>query len=284
MTLAQELDRPPYAVAPTTTFTPASEQPNSEPMNPVGLVVEPHADVIVEVTQVSKTYGVKVALANIDLEFKRGETTVLMGPNGAGKTTLMEMLCGLHAPDAGGKISAFGRDITLAAAEHRSRIGVQLQETQLFARATAREYLNFFRSLYKRALSVQEVSNWLNLDAYLDTEIRQLSGGMAQRVALALAVINDPDIILLDEPTVGLDPLSRRDLWSCLQQMKQRNKTLIFTTHYMDEAVNLADRVIMLAEGRVVFNGTPAQITAKVQELSASLDDVFAYYVNRTKE
>lgn len=246
--------------------------------------VRQDTDNLISVSNVTKTYGTKVALSDVNLEFRRGETTVLMGPNGAGKTTLMEILCGLHTPDMGGEIRAFGQNIALAPEEHRVRIGVQLQETQLFARATAREYLNFFRALYPRSLALEDISSWLSLDSYLDLEIRKLSGGMAQRVALALAVINDPEIILLDEPTIGLDPISRRSLWACLQQLKKREKTLIFTTHYMDEAVSLADRVIMLADGRVVFNGTPAQIKAKVQELSYSLDDVFAHYVNRVKE
>lgn len=275
MTLAKRIDRAPYVPA---------EAIATDSAVPVKIDVALAQDSIVSVLDVTKTYGAKAALKHINLEFQRGETTVLMGPNGAGKTTLMELLCGLHAPDAGGEIHAFGGNIALAPASHRARIGVQLQETQLFARATARDYLNFFRSLYSSPLALEEVAAWLNLDSYLDTEIRQLSGGMAQRVALGLAVINDPEIILLDEPTIGLDPISRRGLWTCLQQLKKRNKTLIFTTHYMDEAVSLADRVIMLAEGRVVFNGTPAQIKAQVQELSASLDDVFAHYVNQVKE
>jgi ABC-type multidrug transport system, ATPase component len=236
---------------------------------------------VLSVKQVAKTYGDKKALLPTDINFFLGETTVLMGPNGAGKTTLMELLCGLQTPDTGGELKAFDHDLIKNPGAHIERIGVQLQETQLFERATARDYLNFFKSLYKKTLPIDEIVKWLRLGEYLDIQIKSLSGGMAQRVALALAVINDPDIVLLDEPTVGLDPISRRDLWNCLKSLKSRGKTLIFTTHYMDEAVNLGDRIIMLSEGRVVFNGLPEEIREKAASLGGGLDEAFEYYVSK---
>lgn len=234
---------------------------------------------VLAVQNVSKSYGKKNALKNINATFYKGETTAIMGPNGAGKTTLMELLSGLYRPDANGEILAFDNTIKHGSKEYIAKIGVQLQETQLFVRATARDYLEFFTSLYRKTLPITEITSWLNLNDYLDAEIRKLSGGMAQRVALALAVINDPEIVMLDEPTVGLDPLSRRDLWDCLKSLKTRNKTLIFTTHYMDEAVSLSDRILLMANGKIVFSGTPDDIKAKAKEFGGNLDQVFEHYV-----
>jgi|GEM_PF-3302014 len=233
---------------------------------------------------VHKSYGDKEAVSGISINFYEGETTVLMGPNGAGKTTFMELLTGLIPPDKGSEITAFGKCIVKEPHCHIEKLGIQLQETRMFPRATPRDYINLFVSLYKKTLPLNEVVKWLGLEPFMDKQIKDLSGGMAQRVALAVAVINDPEIVLLDEPTVGLDPISRREFWECLKSLKKRNKTLIFNTHYMDEAVSLGDKIILLSNGRVVFQGTPDQVKVKAKTLEGGLDEAFEYYVNRSME
>lgn len=154
----------------------------------------------------------------------------------------------------------------------------------MFPRATPRDYLSLFVSLYQKTLPVNEVVEWLGLTEFMDKKIKDLSGGMAQRVALAVAVINDPDIVLLDEPTVGLDPISRREFWSCLKTLKQRGKTLIFNTHYMDEAVSLADQIVLISGGEVVFKGAPDEVKALAAQLAGGLDEAYEYYVNAALE
>lgn len=239
---------------------------------------------IMQARNLHKSYGQKKALNGVSVDFITGQTTVIMGPNGAGKSTFMELLAGLIAPDKGGQISAFGKDIVKNPRSHIERIGIQLQETRMFPRATPRDYLSLFVSLYQKTLPVNEVVEWLGLTEFMDKKIKDLSGGMAQRVALAVAVINDPDIVLLDEPTVGLDPISRREFWSCLKTLKQRGKTLIFNTHYMDEAVSLADQIVLISGGEVVFKGAPDEVKALAAQLAGGLDEAYEYYVNAALE
>lgn len=239
---------------------------------------------IISVKQLSKTYSKKKVVNSLDLTIYRGETTVIMGPNGAGKTTFMEMLSGLKTPDSGSEIKILGLDIVKNPEAHLEKIGVQLQETLLFERATAKDYLDFFLSIYRNVGDVDEIIHWLGLDGFLDKQIKDLSGGMAQRVALALALINDPDLVMLDEPTVGLDPIARRELWAFLKSLKNKKKTLLFTTHYMDEAVSLADRIIMMSNGQVVFNGSPREVQETATQLNCDLDEIFEYYVTKKQD
>jgi ABC-2 type transport system ATP-binding protein len=180
----------------------------------------------------------------------------LLGPNGAGKTTTLEMIEGLTPPDSG-DIEVCGLRWRDEAAEIRSRIGVQLQATSLYNKITPREALDLFGSYYPRRRPTEELLELVQLQEKADAYHITLSGGQAQRLALALALVNDPEVVFLDEPTGGLDPQGRRSLWDVVRGMKAAGSTVMLTTHYMDEAQALADRVAVIASGRIIAAGTP---------------------------
>jgi ABC-2 type transport system ATP-binding protein len=205
---------------------------------------------------VRKTYPGVVAVAGLDLDVQRGEVFGLLGPNGAGKTTTLEMIEGLTEPDAG-EIQVLGLDWKRHGRAIRSRIGVQLQSTSLFNKITPREALELYGSYYPRRRSAEELLELVQLKDKADAYHVTLSGGQMQRLALALALVNDPELVFLDEPTTGLDPQARRGLWDVVRRMKAEGRTVILTTHYMDEAEVLCDRLAIMDRGQLLTEGTP---------------------------
>jgi ABC-2 type transport system ATP-binding protein len=208
-------------------------------------------------------YGDVVAVAGLDLEVRAGDVSGLLGPNGAGKTTTIEILEGLLAPDAGTVEvlgDRWGRDDQAL----RQRLGIQLQETRLNDRLTVEETLRLFRSFYQRGRSVDEVLRLVELDAKRRSWVSKLSGGQRQRLAVACALVNEPQLLFLDEPTTGLDPQSRRQLWELLQRFRSAGGTILITTHYMDEAEALCDRVGIVDHGRLIALGTPRELVAQL--------------------
>jgi ABC-2 type transport system ATP-binding protein len=207
-----------------------------------------------------KRYGVKLAVDAIDLEVERGQCLGLLGPNGAGKTTTVEMLEGLHAPDAG-SIELFGvrwgqgRDREL-----RQRLGVQLQETTLADKLTVVEVLQLFRSFCARGRRVDEVLDLVGLVPEGGARYHTLSGGQKQRVALACALVGDPELLFLDEPTTGLDPRARLSLWQVVERFRAGGGTVLLTTHYMEEAAVLCDRIAIMDRGKLIAEGSPAEL------------------------
>ncbi|WP_326542865.1 ABC transporter ATP-binding protein [Pseudorhodoferax sp.] len=232
----------------------------------------------IDVRNLTKTYGGKPALRGLSLAIAPGSTVALIGPNGAGKSTFVEILMGLRTPDAG-QVSVLGHDVVRDPRGHVARIGVQLQESNLFKLLTVREYLAFFAKLYPRHADVQALAREFSLVDFLDTRVGKLSGGQKQRVALALALINDPELVILDEPTVGLDPIVRREFWELIRRQAGRGRTVLFTTHYMDEAKELADQVLMISAGRLVAAGSPTQLIERAPAGVSTLDDAYAHYV-----
>jgi ABC-2 type transport system ATP-binding protein len=208
-----------------------------------------------------KSYGDVVAVDGLDLEVTRGECFGLLGPNGAGKTTTIEILEGLLPPTAG-TVEVLGRRWNRQPAELRARIGVALQETKLFDRLTVEETLRLFRTFYvgRATLSVDALLDEMQLSEKRATWVMKLSGGQRQRLAVALGLIGDPEILFLDEPTTGLDPQSRRALWDTIAALRTRGKTVVLTTHYMDEAERLCDRVAIVDHGKRIALGTPAEL------------------------
>jgi ABC-2 type transport system ATP-binding protein len=210
-----------------------------------------------------KSFGDVVAVAGIDLEVMPGECFGLLGPNGAGKTTTIEICEGLTVADAGA-VTLLGHSWRHHAAELRQRIGIQLQETQFPEKLTVFETLRLFRSFFRRGVSVDEVVTTAQLEEKRNARVGTLSGGQKQRLAMACALVGDPELLFLDEPTTGLDPQARRHLWDLVDALKRAGRTIILTTHYMDEAERLCDRVAIMDHGRVIALGTPQQLIAQV--------------------
>jgi ABC-2 type transport system ATP-binding protein len=204
-----------------------------------------------------------LAVAGVDLTVNSGEVFGLLGPNGAGKTTTLEMMEGLTTPD-GGEITISGLTWERNAAEIRARIGVQLQATSLYNKITPREALNLFGGYYPKRRGTEELLELVQLKDKADAYHVTLSGGQAQRLALALALVNDPEVVFLDEPTAGLDPQGRRSLWEVVRAMKGEGRTVVLTTHYMDEAEALCDRLAILDHGQILRSGTPAELIASL--------------------
>jgi ABC-2 type transport system ATP-binding protein len=210
-----------------------------------------------------KAYADVVAVDGLDLEVARGECFGLLGPNGAGKTTTIEICEGLTVPDAG-DVELLGLNWRKNANELRQRIGIQLQETQFPEKLTVTETLRLFRSFYRRGISVEESIQTAQLEEKRNARVGSLSGGQKQRLAMACALVSDPELLFLDEPTTGLDPQARRHLWDLVDQLKQAGRTIILTTHYMEEAERLCDRVAIMDHGKIIAQGTPPQLIASV--------------------
>ena len=210
-----------------------------------------------------KAFGDVVAVDGLDLEVARGECFGLLGPNGAGKTTTIEICEGLTEADAG-SVELLGLDWRTGAGELRQRIGVQLQETQFPDKLTVEETLRLFRSFYRKGISVDESIQRAQLEEKRSARVGTLSGGQKQRLAMACALVGDPELLFLDEPTTGLDPQARRHLWDLVDQLKQSGRTIILTTHYMEEAERLCDRVAIMDHGRVIAQGTTQQLIASL--------------------
>ena len=210
-----------------------------------------------------KVYGDVVAVDGLDLAVARGECFGLLGPNGAGKTTTIEICEGLTRPDAG-DVEVLGRHWNSDERALRERLGIQLQETQLSDKLTVNETVTLFRSFYERGRNVDEVIDVVQLGEKREARVGKLSGGQKQRLALACAIVGDPELLFLDEPTTGLDPQSRRQLWDLIVELRASGRSIVLTTHYMDEAEKLCDRVAIVDHGHVIALGTPRQLIASL--------------------
>jgi ABC-2 type transport system ATP-binding protein len=214
----------------------------------------------ISVRGLRKSYGALEAVRGIDFEVARGEVFGLLGPNGAGKTTTVEILEGYRKRDAG-EVEVLERDPAAAGGDWRERIGVVLQSSAMYETLTVAESLRLFGGYYERPRPVDEVVELVGLQEKRDDRVRRLSGGQRRRLDLGLALVGDPELIFLDEPTTGFDPRARRQAWDTIRGLRGLGKTILLTTHYLDEAEQLADRVAVLAQGRIVASGTPAELT-----------------------
>jgi ABC-2 type transport system ATP-binding protein len=217
----------------------------------------------ISVRGLRKQFPKVLAVAGVDLDVAAGEVFGLLGPNGAGKTTTLEMIEGLTPADAG-EIEICGLNWRQHAQQIRARIGVQLQATSLYNKITPREALDLFGSYYPKRRGTDELLELVQLKDKAGAYHVTLSGGQAQRLALALALVNDPEVVFLDEPTAGLDPQGRRSLWEVVRTMKAEGRTTMLTTHYMDEAEALCDRLAILDHGKILRAGTPAELIASL--------------------
>jgi len=211
----------------------------------------------------SKRYGDVTAVDGVDLTVLRGECFGLLGPNGAGKTTTIEILEGLLPADAG-QLSVLGQQWARDATSLRPRLGIQLQDTQLADKLTVHETLRLFRSFYRTGPTVDALLDTVALGAKRDAWVSTLSGGQTQRLSVACALAGQPELLFLDEPTTGLDPQSRRQLWAVLEEFRRQGGTILVTTHYMDEAHALCDRVGIMDHGRLIALGTPRELVASL--------------------
>lgn len=232
-----------------------------------------------------KRYGPVVAVDGLSLLVERGECFGLLGPNGAGKTTTIEILEGLLEPDAG-RVEVLGLTWASNERELRQRLGIQLQETQLSDKLTVRESLRLFRAFYDEGRTVDELLMAVDLGSKADSRVGKLSGGQKQRLAVACALAGKPDILFLDEPTTGLDPQSRRQLWDLLRRFRADGGTILLTTHYMDEAELLCDRIAIIDQGHVIALDTPQSLISslgapRVVTHQGTLEDVFVALTGR---
>ena len=217
-------------------------------------------------TDLKKTYPSKPpvdAVRGINLAVRRGECFGVLGPNGAGKTTTIEILEGLMKPTSG-EVQVLGMTWNQQASEIRQRIGASLQETVLSDKITVRETLRLFRSFYRDGITVDDALDAVSLYEKADSWVKKLSGGQKQRLAVATALMGDPELLFLDEPTTGLDPTSRREVWQIIRSFQEEGRTILITTHYMDEAERLCDRVAIIDCGKVIAEDTPAALIASL--------------------
>jgi ABC-2 type transport system ATP-binding protein len=227
---------------------------------------------VIRVRGLTKRYGDVQAVAGIDFEVAPGEIFGLLGPNGAGKTTTVEILEGLRAPD-GGEVSVLGVDVTRGADALKPRIGVSLQTAALYPKLTVTELIDLFRSFYPRSRPTSELIDALELGERRNARSADLSGGQRQRLAVARSLVNDPELVFLDEPTTGLDPAARRSLWDIIRGLKARGRSVLLTTHYMEEAEILCDRLAIMDHGRILEMGTVEELVSKhYQERTVRFD------------
>jgi ABC-2 type transport system ATP-binding protein len=219
----------------------------------------------IAVRELRKSYGGLEAVRGISFEVKQGEVFGLLGPNGAGKTTTVEILEGYRRRDAG-EVEVLGTDPAAAGGDWRERIGVVLQSSAMYETLTVAEMLNVFAGYYRKPRPVDEVVELVGLHEKRDNRVRLLSGGQRRRLDLGLALVGDPELIFLDEPTTGFDPGARRRAWETIRGLRSLGKTILLTTHYLDEAEQLADRVAVLRHGEIVASGAPAELTGSVQQ------------------
>jgi ABC-2 type transport system ATP-binding protein len=217
--------------------------------------------IAISVSGLRKTYGSLEAVRGVEFEIRQGEVFGLLGPNGAGKTTTVEILEGYRTRDAG-EVSVLGHDPQSPGPEFRQRIGVVLQQSELWPNLTVQETHRIFAGYYARPRDVDEVIDLVGLAEKRDARVKTLSGGQKRRLDLGVALVGDPDLLFLDEPTTGFDPAARRAAWEMIRALRSLGKTVLLTTHYLDEAEQLADRVAVMREGHIVTIGTPRELTS----------------------
>ena len=220
------------------------------------------ADNVITVNKLVKRYGDFTAVDEIDFEVRKGEVFSILGPNGAGKTTTVEIIECLKAKTSG-EVTILGMDIEGQVREIKKKIGVLPQDFNAFDLLTVRENIDYFGGMFKHQLDADMLIGLVNLEDKRDVYFKNLSGGLKQRVGVAISMVNDPDIIFLDEPTTGLDPKARREVWEVVKGLKAKGKTVILTTHYMEEAEVLSDRVAIMNSGKFIALGSPRDIIDK---------------------
>jgi ABC-2 type transport system ATP-binding protein len=221
------------------------------------------SDLALRCQDLVKRYDEVVAVDGLDLAVRTGECFGMLGPNGAGKTTTVEIFEGLRLPDAGA-VEVLGDQWKGDGVALRMRLGIQLQETKFPEKLRVHEVVRLFRSLYPRGFGVDEIMDRVGLQGKASAQVRTLSGGQKQRLSLGCALAGDPELLFLDEPTTGLDPQSRRQAWDIVEDLKTRGRTVLLTTHYMEEAARLCDRVAVVDHGRVIALGTPRELVASL--------------------
>jgi ABC-2 type transport system ATP-binding protein len=238
------------------------------------MTVTAPTEVVIRVRDVRKAYGDIRAVDGVSFEVLSGEVFGLLGPNGAGKTTTVEMLEGLRKPD-GGELEILGIDAVNQPDVLKERIGVTLQTAELYPKLTVVEVLDLFRSFYARTLPTAQLIEFLDLGERSRALTKELSGGQRQRLAVALALVNDPEVVFLDEPTTGLDPAARRSLWDLIERLREQGKTILLTTHYMEEAEHLCDRLAIMDHGRILEMGRSAElIDRRFKERAVRFDSI----------
>ncbi len=238
------------------------------------MTVTTAAEPVIRVRGLTKTYDDVRAVDGIDFDVAKGEIFGLLGPNGAGKTTTVEILEGLRKPD-GGDVSILGVDVTKDADTLKPRIGVSLQTAALYPKLTVTELIDLFRSFYPQSRPTSEIIDALELGERRNARSEVLSGGQRQRLTVALALVNDPELVFLDEPTTGLDPAARRSLWDIVRGLKAGGRSVLLTTHYMEEAEILCDRLAIMDHGRILEMGTVEELVSKhFQERTVRFDRV----------
>ena len=225
---------------------------------------------IIEARDLMKRYGDMIAVDGVSFDIEKGEIFGLLGPNGAGKTTTVEMVEGLRKPDSG-TVRVCGLGASQNANRIKELIGVQLQSTALFDRIRVGEAIDLFGGYYRGALSTSEILERVSLTDRKHSFADTLSGGQKQRLAIALAMVNDPEVLFLDEPTTGLDPQSRRNVWDIVEKLREQGKTIVLTTHYMEEAEKLCDRVGIIDRGKVIALDMPQALIAR-QDLESAIE------------
>jgi len=236
-------------------------------------------DTAVSLKSITKRYGTLVAVDDLSLEIEKGEIFGLLGPNGAGKTTTVEMIEGLRKPDSG-SVEVYGIDVSKGLNQIREMIGVQLQTTEIENKIRVREAVSLFGGYYRKRLPAEEILDIVNMKDKQDSFAESLSGGQKKRLAVALALVNDPELLILDEPTTGLDPQARINLWEIIERMKRRRKTIILTTHYIEEAERFCSRVGIIDHGKIIAMGTPHDLISQ-QNLDSAVEFVSPDEVRR---
>jgi ABC-2 type transport system ATP-binding protein len=219
-------------------------------------------DVAIEAINIKKVYGDLAAVNSISFSVNRGEVFAFLGPNGAGKTTTVEMIESIRKPTAG-TIKILGKDINKSFDEIKDKIGILPQEFFSFERFTVRETLEYYASLYKKKADIDEIIDMMDLKDQENKLYMNLSGGLKQRVGVAISLVNDPEIVFLDEPSTGLDPKARREVWEVIANLRKKGKTIFLTTHYMEEAEYLADRIVIIHKGQIIAEGALEELISK---------------------
>lgn len=228
----------------------------------------------IKINNLNKIYNKKKAVDNISFSIQIGSIVGVVGANGAGKTTMIEMIVGLRKPTEG-NIEILGFNALQYPEKVKEKIGVCLQEQYFYKKAKVKEVLEFFQDLYFNPMKIEEVIKIMNLEKYLNVKVQDLSGGLRQRVMLAIAIIGNPEVLFLDEPTTGLDPEARRELWKSILEFKKESKTIILSSHYMEEVQKYCDEVIIMKNGKIIQKSSPKKLIEKLNDNTATMEDVY---------